>query len=57
MSLRRSGYNKVAVNLLDLSTIGFRIETFGGIGSSGALLLLGRCAQCAPIVILLSPIP
>jgi hypothetical protein len=30
-SLRRSGYNKIAVNLLDLSTSGFKIETFGGI--------------------------
>lgn len=30
-SLRRSGYNKVVVNLMDLSTAGFRIETFGGI--------------------------
>jgi hypothetical protein len=30
-SLRRSGYNKVGVNLLDLSSTGFRIETFGGI--------------------------
>lgn len=30
-SLRRSGFNKVAVTLLDLSITGFRMETFGGI--------------------------
>ena len=30
-SLRRSGYNMVPVTLLDLSSAGFRIETFGGI--------------------------
>lgn len=30
-ALRRSGHNKVPVTLLDLSTHGFRIETFGGI--------------------------
>lgn len=30
-ALRRSGYNKVAVTVLDLSTDGFRVETFSGI--------------------------
>lgn len=36
-SLRRTGYNKVAVNLLDLSTTGFRIETFGSLAVGSAV--------------------
>ena len=51
-SLRRSGYNKVAVNLLDLSTSGFRIETFGGItvGAPVWITLPGLAAIEAKVV-------
>jgi hypothetical protein len=51
-SLRRSGYNKVAVSLLDLSTSGFKIETFGGIpaGASVWITLPGLSALEAKVV-------
>lgn len=50
--LRRSGYNKVKVTLLDLSTNGFRIETFGGItvGSPVWITLPGLAAVEARVV-------
>ena len=51
-SLRRSGYNKVSVNLLDLSTSGFKIETFGGItvGAPVWVTLPGLAAIEAKVV-------
>jgi hypothetical protein len=51
-TLRRSGYNKVEVTLLDLSTQGFKVETFGGItvGSPVWITLPGLAAMEARVV-------
>ncbi len=51
-SLRRSGYNKVPVNLLDLSATGFRIETFCGlaVGSPVWVTLVGLAPLEATVV-------
>ena len=51
-ALRRSGFNKVPVTLLDLSTDGFRIETFGGItvGAPVWITLPGLAAMEARVV-------
>ena len=37
VAFRRSGQHRVMVNLLDISTEGFRIETFGGV-TDGAVV-------------------